>query len=129
MTQPKIGTRFTHPDWPTGLTLKSIHSLGHLVLETPAGEEVVSNQDPRLQPVVQTPAEAEVEKILSRFFPGETFDPNAEPWLNGSEDQAEALAIYNAVSAAFAAGRDFEGRRRDKRAERDAKADAKACAR
>ena len=57
MTTHTIGTRYTHPLWPEGLTLTEVRADGSLRLETPAGQEVVSNQDARLVavPVEPTP--------------------------------------------------------------------------
>lgn len=80
----------------------------------------------------KTPAEVEVEKILNRFFPDVASRPTGfEPQNTDHLDFPEIFvgSLRDAVAQAFAAGRDFEGRRRDKRAERDAKADAKAGAR
>lgn len=70
-----------------------------------------------------TPVDAEIGKILAQHFPSVNF---------GNEDaeaEVDIIAIKNAIAQAFAAGRDFEGTRRDRRAQRDEKADAKAGAR
>lgn len=68
--------------------------------------------------VVKTPAEAAIRKILSQHFPAVGFETDEAA-------EVDAIAIYNAVAQAFAAGRDFEGRLRDRRAERDEKAGAR----
>lgn len=66
----------------------------------------------------KTPAEAQVEKILKQLFPSiETFEPRGRDHLDFPEVYVEDLK--RAVAMAFAAGRDFEGVRRDRRAARD----------
>ncbi|MCC6178778.1 MAG: hypothetical protein WAZ94_15070 [Phycisphaerales bacterium] len=69
----------------------------------------------------QTPAEQQISKILAQHFPGiETFEAQGLDSLDVHE--VDVVALKNAVATAFAAGRDFEGRLRDRRAERDEKA-------
>lgn len=70
----------------------------------------------------KTPAQAEVEKILERYFPDIAHrDTGFEPQNSDALDFPDVFigSLAEAVAAAFAAGRDFEGRRRDKRAQRD----------
>lgn len=59
-----------------------------------------------------TPVDAILAKVLAQHFP------------DGLHHRLEP-EVKAALAAAFAAGRDFEGTRRDRRAERDEKADAK----
>lgn len=72
---------------------------------------------PKSTPITTTtPVDAEVAAIFARYFPDAAWGLGAHSEIDG--------AIKDAISAAFAAGRDFEGTRRDRRAQRDAKADA-----
>ena len=70
----------------------------------------------------KTPVDAQVEKILAKYFPSvETFEPRNMDSLDFHE--VFVADLKRAVAEAFAAGRDFEGTRRDKREERDARAE------
>jgi hypothetical protein len=96
---------------------------GWLDYMTIRSEDEVERIDRALHQALQasaakTPTEAEIRKILSRHFPAVGFETDETA-------EVDAIAIRNAVAQAFAAGRDFEGRLRDRRAERDAKAGAR----
>jgi len=66
------------------------------------------------------PTEREVAKLLKRFFSEiETFEERGLDSLDFKE--VNVATIKDAIGAAFAAGRDFEGLRRDRRDERDAR--------
>lgn len=73
-----------------------------------------------MQPTKTTPAEQQVEKLLKRFFSEiETFEERGRDSLDFKE--VNVATLKSAMAEAFAAGRDFEGVRRDRRAERDEK--------
>ena len=83
----------------------------YLTIREPAEVAQIEQAIAAMPITTTTPVDAKLEAIFATYFP------------DGAHHAIEP-SIRNAISAAFAAGRDFEGTRRDRRAERDAKADA-----
>lgn len=84
----------------------------YLTIRTIAEVEQIEQAIRAMPITTTTPVDAILAKVLAQHFP------------DGLHHRLEP-EVKAALAAAFAAGRDFEGTRRDRRAERDEKADAK----